>query len=243
MTDVHKAAAVGFARSADAYERGRPGYPETALRHLAAALPPGAVVLDLAAGTGKLTRPLLAAGLEVIAVEPVAQMRAALPAGAQTLDGTAEAIPLGDAAVDAVTVGQAFHWFDGDAALAEIARVLKPGGLLALLWNRRVEDDPVNRTIDDLVDPFRGEVPTHRTETWRAAFGRQTRFGPLEEHLFENSQELDADGLEARVASISFIASLDPAERAPVLERARAIAGTGAVKVPYRTELDVCRRL
>ena len=121
--------------------------------------------------------------------------------------------------------------------------MLQPGGLLALLWNRRIEDDPVNRTIDDLVDPFRGEVPTHRTESWRAAFGRQTQFGPLEEHVFENSQELDADGLEARVASISFIASLDPAERAPVLERARAIAGTGAVRVPYRTELDVCRRL
>jgi SAM-dependent methyltransferase len=242
VSEVHKAAAVGFARSADAYERGRPGYPEAAVRHVVAALPPGAVVLDLAAGTGKLTRPLLGAGLEVIAVEPVAEMRAALPAGARALEGTAEAIPLAEGAVDGVTVGQAFHWFDGDAALAEIARVLRPGGVLALLWNRRVEDDPVNRAIDDLVDPLRGEVPTHRTETWRAAFERQTRFGPLDESIFENSQELNADGLEARVGSISFIASLELAERAAVLERARAIAGAGTVSVPYRTEVLLTRR-
>jgi SAM-dependent methyltransferase len=243
VSGLHRAAAVGFARSADAYERGRPGYPEAAVRQVVAALPRAAVILDLAAGTGKLTRPLLEAGLHVIAVEPVAEMRAALPAGARALDGSAEAIPLEDGAVDAVTVGQAFHWFDGDAALAEIARVLRPGGLLALLWNRRVEDDPVNRAIDDLVDPLREDVPTHRTEAWRDAFERQTRFGPLDERVFESSQDLDADGLEARVASISFIAALEPAERARVLERARAIAGKGAVRLPYRTEVQVCRRL
>jgi len=243
VSGVHRAAAVGFARSADAYERGRPGYPEAAVRYVAAALPAAAAVLDLAAGTGKLTRPLLAAGLQVTAVEPVAEMRAALPEGARALNGTAERIPLEQGAVDAVTVGQAFHWFDGDAALAEIARVLRPGGLLALLWNRRVEDDPVNRAIDELVDPFRGEVPTHRTEAWRDAFERQRHFGPLEERVFESSQELDADGLEARVASISFIAALAPGERAQVLERARKLAGTGVVHVPYRTEVQVCRRL
>jgi ubiquinone/menaquinone biosynthesis C-methylase UbiE len=243
MSGVHRAAAVGFARSADAYERGRPEYPEAAVGHVVAGLPPGAVVLDLAAGTGKLTRPLLAAGLEVIAVEPVAEMRAALPAGARALAGTAEAIPLEDAAVDGVTVGQAFHWFDGDAALAEIARVLRPGGLLALLWNRRVLEDPLNQAIEDLVGPYRGDVPSHRTGAWREAFGRTASFGPLEETVFENVLEQDADGLEARVSSISFIASLESAERARVLERARALAGAGAVSVPYRTEVQVCRRV
>jgi SAM-dependent methyltransferase len=243
LSRLHRAAAVGFARSAAAYERGRPGYPDAAIRRVIAQFPPRPLVLDLAAGTGKLTRPLLEAGVRVIAVEPVAEMRAALPAGARALEGTAEAIPLEDAAVDAVTVGQAFHWFDGEVALAEIARVLRPGGLLALLWNRRVENDSVNRAIDDLVDPFRGEVPTHRTEAWRAAFERQTRFGPLDERVFESSQELNADGLEARVGSISFIASLEPAERERVLERARALAGEGTVRVPYRTEVQVCRRL
>jgi SAM-dependent methyltransferase len=242
VSRMHRAAAVGFARSAAAYERGRPGYPEAAIRHVVAQLPPRAVVLDLAAGTGKLTRPLLEAGLRVIAVEPVAEMREALPAGARALDGTAETIPLRDGAVAAVTVGQAFHWFDGDRALAEIARVLVGDGLLALFWNRRVEADPINRAIDAVVDPHRGEVPTHRGDPWRAAFERTSLFGPLEERTFDNAQELDADGLEARVGSISFIASLEPAERAHVLEQVRAIAGAGTVRVPYRTEVHLCRR-
>jgi ubiquinone/menaquinone biosynthesis C-methylase UbiE len=241
VSRVHRAAAVGFARSAEAYERGRPEYPQAALRHVVGLLAPEAVVLDLAAGTGKLTRPLLAAGLRVTAVEPVAEMRAALPAEARALEGTAEAIPLPDGSVDAVTVGQAFHWFDGDAALREIARVLRPGGLLALLWNRRVDEDPVNRAIEELVAPYRADVPTHRGDAWRAAFERTTEFGPLAEELFENVLEQDADGLEARVGSISFIASLEPAERASVLERARAIAGSGTVTIPYRTEVHTCR--
>jgi SAM-dependent methyltransferase len=243
MSRMHRAAAVGFARSAAAYERGRPGYPDPAIRHVVAELAPRAVVLDLAAGTGKLTRPLLEAGLRVIAVEPVREMREALPAGARALDGTAEAIPLRDGAVAAVTVGQAFHWFDGDRALPEIARVLVGDGLLALFWNRRVEGDPVNRAIDALVDPHRGEVPTHRGDLWRAAFERTALFGPFEERTFDNRQEVDADGLEARVGSISFIASLEPAERARVLEQVRAIAGAGMVTVPYRTEVHVCRRV
>jgi SAM-dependent methyltransferase len=242
VSRVHRAAAVGFARSADAYERGRPEYPEAAVRHVVGLLAPEAAVLDLAAGTGKLTRPLLAAGLRVTAVEPVAEMRAALPAEARALEGTAEAIPLPGGSVDAVTVGQAFHWFDGDAALGEIARVLRPDGLLALLWNRRVDEDPVNQAIEELVGPYRADVPTHRGDAWRAAFERTTQFGPLAGEEFENVLEQDADGLEARVGSISFIASLEPAERAAVLERARAIAASGPVRIPYRTEVQTCRR-
>jgi SAM-dependent methyltransferase len=243
VSRVHRAAAQGFARSAEAYERGRPDYPDEAIRYLLAQLPPRPVVLDLAAGTGKLTRPLLDAGLSVIAVEPVAEMRAALPAAARALDGTAEAIPLERGAVTAVTVGQAFHWFDGDAALLEIARVLRIGGLLALFWNRRVEDDPVNRAFDAIVDPYRGDVPTHRGDGWREAFERTPLFSPLEQRIFANSQTLDADGLEARVGSISFIAAMEPAERERVLEDVRALAGTGTVTVPYRTEVQTCRRL
>jgi SAM-dependent methyltransferase len=239
MSSVHRAAAVGFSRSADAYDRGRPGYPDAAIRHLVALLPHRPLVLDLAAGTGKLTRPLLDAGVSVIAVEPVAEMRAALPGAARALEGTAEAIPLEARTVDAVTVGQAFHWFDGDTALSEIARVLRPGGSLALVWNRRVEDDPLNRAIDELLSPYRADVPTHRGDSWRSVFDGQARFGPLEERVFENAQELDADGLEARVGSISFISALDPGERAQVLARARALAGEGTVRLPYRTELQV----
>jgi SAM-dependent methyltransferase len=237
---VHRAAATGFARSAEAYELGRPGYPPAALAPLQ--LAPGLVVLDLAAGSGKLTRPLVASGAQVIAVEPVAEMRALLPAGVEAVDGTAEAIPLGDGSVDLVTVAQAFHWFDGDAALAEIHRVLRPRGRLALLWNRRVEDAPVNLAIDEVVDPHREGTPTHRGEGWRAAFERTNLFGPLEEHVFANEQVLDADGLAARIGSISFIASLPEAERAGVLARIRQLAAAGPVTLPYRTEVQVCER-
>jgi len=239
MSGIHRAAAEGFSRSAEAYERGRPEYPDAAIEHVVELMRPGAMVLDLAAGTGKLTRPLVAAGLRVVAVEPVPEMRAALPGA---LEGTAEAIPLGDGSVDAVTVGQAFHWFDGDAALAEIARVLRPGGLLALVWNRRVDTDPLNKAIEELVAPYRGDTPGHRGP-WRAAFDRTSAFTPLEEAAFEHPVVQDADSLEARVGSISFIAALDPAERAGVLERARAIAGDGEVTIPYRTEVLTCRRV
>ena len=240
MSGIHRAAAEGFSRSAEAYERGRPEYPEAAIAYLVELVRPGATVLDLAAGTGKLTRPLVAAGLRVVAVEPVAEMRSALPGA---LEGTAEAIPLGDGSVDAVTVGQAFHWFDGVAALAEIARVLRPGGLLALVWNRRVDEDPVNGAIEELIAPYRADTPAHRGGAWRTAFERTSAFTPLEEATFEHLVVQDADGLEARVGSISFIASLDSAERAGVLERARAIAGDGEITVPYRTEVLTCRHV
>ena len=240
MSRIHRAAAEGFSRSAEAYERGRPEYPEAAIAYLVELVRPGATVLDLAAGTGKLTRPLVAAGLRVVAVEPVAEMRSALPGA---LEGTAEAIPLGDGSVDAVTVGQAFHWFDGDAALAEIARVLRPGGLLALVWNRRVDEDPVNGAIEELIAPYRADTPAHRGGAWRTAFERTSAFTPLEEATFEHLVVQDADGLEARVGSISFIASLDSAEREGVLERARAIAGDGEITVPYRTEVLTCRHV
>lgn len=238
---IHPAAAAGFSRSVEAYERGRPEYPAAALAPLG--LRPGLVVLDLAAGSGKLTRRLLDHGVEVTAVEPVAEMRAALPVEARVVDGTAEAIPLGDRSVDLVTVGQAFHWFDGDAALAEIHRVLRPAGRLALLWNRRVDDDPVNRALDAIVDPHRSGVPTHRYDAWRAVFERTTLFGPLEEQIFPNEQVLDGEGLADRVGSISFIAALPEERRARVLGAVRELASDGPVTVPYRTELQLANRL
>jgi SAM-dependent methyltransferase len=235
---IHPAAAKGFARSAEAYERARPEYPPEAIAALG--LRPGTAVLDLAAGSGKLTRPLLAAGAEVVAVEPVAEMRAALPPAARVLEGTAEAIPLGDASVELVTVGQAFHWFDGDRALPEIHRVLRPGGRLALVWNRRLDDDAVNRAIDELLAPYRTGIPSIRRDEWRVAFERTELFGPLEEHELPHDQVLDADGLADRIGSVSFIASLPDAERAEVVTAARALAGGGVATIRYRTELQVC---
>jgi SAM-dependent methyltransferase len=240
---LHPAAERGFGRAAAEYRRGRPGYPPVAIEYLADRLElgPGRTVVDLAAGTGALTRPLLELGCKLIAVEPVAEMRAELPAAARALDGTAERIPLPDGAADAVTVGQAFHWFDGDAALAEIHRVLRPGGALALIWNQRVLEEPVNQAIEALVAPHRASTPTHRGE-WRSAFTRTTLFSALEERLFTNEHVQDADGLADRVASISFIASLPADERERVVAAARELAAEGPVTVAYRTEAFVCDR-
>ncbi|MEA2232073.1 MAG: hypothetical protein QOD83_1889 [Solirubrobacteraceae bacterium] len=122
-----------------AYERSRPGYPAEAVDALVAALP-GRDVIDLAAGTGKLTRDLLARGLDVVAVEPRAEMRAAIEPPARVIEGSAEAIPLPAGSADAVAIAQAFHWFAVPAALAEIHRVLRSDGVLALLWNRRLSE-------------------------------------------------------------------------------------------------------
>ena len=245
MSRLHPAAEQGFARAAGEYRRGRPSYPPEALDYLARRLElgPGRTVVDLAAGTGALTRPLLAKGAEVVAVEPVAEMRAELPEGATALDGTAEHIPLEPGRADAVTVGQAFHWFDGVAALAEIHRVLRPGGLLALIWNRRVAGDPVNRAIEELLRPHLNLVPSHGRGDWRAAFERTTLFGPLEERRFPNEHTLDADGMADRVGSISFVPTLPTAERERLIAAARGLAVAGPVTMTYRTEVQVCERL
>jgi SAM-dependent methyltransferase len=236
---------AGYARSAAAYERGRPGYPAAAVEFLTEKLRlgPGRTVVDLAAGTGKLTRPLLASGAELIAVEPVAEMRATLPDSVKAVDGTAERIPLDAGSVDAVTVAQAFHWFDGDAALAEIHRVLRPGSSLALVWNRRRMDDPVNQAIEKLLAPYRSQIPAMRTGSWRVAFERTSLFGPLDQRVFPNEQFLDADGLADRIASVNFIAKLDERERTKVVEAARAAAGAGPVTIGQDTEVQVTERL
>jgi SAM-dependent methyltransferase len=245
VSGVQGAAAARFARPASAYERARPDYPQAAVDFLAArlGLGPGHTVLDLAAGTGKLTRPLLATGAEVIAVEPAAEMRAGLPAAARALAGTAEAIPLAAGSADAVTVGQAFHWFDGEAALAEIHRVLRRGGALGLIWNRRRRDDSLSQAIDELMAPHRPDAPGHRADDWRAAFERTALFGPLEERRFANDQSFDADGLANRFGSVSYIAALDEGPRAEFIAAVRALAGGGRVTVRYETEVQVCKRL
>jgi SAM-dependent methyltransferase len=149
-------AAPSFARSAAHYERARPGYAPAAVAFLVErlGLEPGRVVVDLAAGTGKLARQLVPSGARVVAVEPLAEMRSFIPAEIEVLDGTAETIPLPDNFADAVTVAQAFHWFDAEAALREIERVLRPGGLLALVSNRR---DP--SAFDDVLARHRAHPP------------------------------------------------------------------------------------
>jgi ubiquinone/menaquinone biosynthesis C-methylase UbiE len=242
---VHAAAARGFARSAEAYERARPEYPAAAIAwlHERIGLGPGRRIVDLAAGTGKLTRPLAATGAEVVAVEPIAEMRARIgPSAAEVLEGAAEAIPLADASADALTVGQAFHWFDGPAALAEIHRVVRPGGALALAWNRRPLDDPVHAAIEVIVAPHRGDAPAHRASAWRAALDATPLFGPLEERTFAHARDMDADALADRLGSTSFVAALPDGARADVLEAVRDLAAAGPVRLPYVCEVFACDR-
>jgi SAM-dependent methyltransferase len=242
--DVHPIATAGFGASAHLYDKGRPSYPRAAIRWLThrIGLRPGVTVVDLAAGTGKLSHALAATGSEVIAVEPVEAMRRAIPSGIRAVAGTAEAIPLAQASVDAVTVGQAFHWFDGDKALAEIHRILRPGGSVALLWNVQRMEDPIHLAIEELIAPHCDSVPRHRTVRWRDAFERTSLFGPFEQVEFPNEQTLGAEGLAARVGSISAIGALPERERGHLLDRVRSLAGSGEVTLRYTCQVQVADR-
>lgn len=249
---IHETAARGFAQAADAYERGRPDYPRAAVERLcqAVGIGPGRAVLDLAAGTGKLTRLLVPTGAEVVAVEPVEGMRTAL---ARTLPevtalaGTAEDVPLPAASVDAVVAGSAFHWFRGDEALAEIHRVLRPGGRVGLLWNVRDESMPWMAELSEIMEPHRGSAPGYSSGAWREAFGRTVLFSPLRRAEFQHVHRLGPEAVVARVASVSFVAALGESDRAAVLARVRALLARDpatrereVVELPYRTDVWWC---
>ncbi len=247
MSDVHHAAARGFDQQADAYDRGRPGYPAEAVAFVIETLRigPDATVVDLAAGTGKLTRKLVPTGAEVIAIEPVPAMREVLSRSlsgvrpdVRVADGTAESLPLDDASVDGVVVAQAFHWFDGPRALAELARVLRPGGRLAVVFNVRDERDPVQASLERVWEPYRGDTPTHRSGDWQRAFDPAGPFTPLVHRAFTNEQRVSADQLVDRVVSVSFIATLDEAQRVAVEAEVRTLlADEAEVILPYRTDV------
>lgn len=249
---IHEAAARGFAQAVDAYERGRPGYPPEAVERLceAVGIGPGRAVLDLAAGTGKLTRLLVPTGAELVAVEPVEQMRAALARAlpeVTALAGTAEDVPLPAASVDAVVAGSAFHWFRGEEALAEIHRVLRPDGRLGLLWNVRDESAPWVAELTAIMEPYRGAAPGYRLGAWRDAFRRTALFSPLRHAAFRHVHRLEPEAVVARVASVSFVAALAESDRAAVLARVRALLardpptrGRDVVNLPYRTEVWWC---
>jgi ubiquinone/menaquinone biosynthesis C-methylase UbiE len=251
LSDDRFASAFGVA--ATEYERGRPGYPAAAIDALAERfdLGPDSVVVDLAAGTGKLTRDLVGRFGRVIAVEPLPEMRDQLARGApgaEAAEGTAEAIPLAEATADAVLVAQAFHWFDGRRALDEIARVLRSGGGLGLLWNTtpwEMRETPWFALLDDVLERRRVDLSALRRNAsgrWREAFDGETRFEPLTEETFENTRRMSTDEFLAGFASRSYIAVLAPDERtrvlnaaAALLERPDAPVDGGRVIVPMRT--------
>jgi SAM-dependent methyltransferase len=224
-----------FADVAGAYERGRPGYPEDAVRWLAGDEPRD--VVDLGAGTGKLSRALVALGHRVMAVEPLPQMLEHLAdnaPGAFGVLGTAEVIPLPDAFADVVTCAQSFHWFDHDLALTEIARVLRPEGRLALVWNTRDDDDPFMARLTGIIGNERlsdaaGYGPLEASDL----------FGPVESAVFHHEQVVDRDTLLDLVLSRSHCAKLDLGDRGPVLDAVGGLydeaAGPDGVRLPYVT--------
>ncbi len=225
---------------ADVYERSRPGYPLEAVRWLVGERP--ARVLDLGAGTGKLTRTLLDAGHDVVAVDPSEPMLAHLSAASPSADvkvGTAEAIPVPDADVDVVVVAQAFHWFDHDVALPEIARVLKPGGWLALVWNFRDASVPWVDELWTMINPEEPQRIDYTDVTEGTALGASEWFGPVESATFQHSQQLGGQGLLDLVTSRSYVAIQSPEERAPLLDAVRAVyarqATADGVVLPYVT--------
>jgi SAM-dependent methyltransferase len=235
-------AARGFDTSGERYERGRPDYPDEAIERLLRALGNPEQVVDVGAGTGKLTRPLLARGLEVVAVEPAAAMREVLTrTGAEIHDARADELPLEDGSVDAVVAGQAFHWFATSEALAEFARVLTPAGRLGLIWNRRDLTQPIQRELGALMAPYRDKAPEHASDAWRAVFDDGAPFALAAEDRIDHIQRLDADGLSDRVLSVSFMAALPADERAAVERRVRALAPE-PVELRYVTELFVYGR-
>ncbi len=227
--------ALSFAGVADAYDRGRPSYPREAAEWLTGSTPVS--VLELGAGTGKLTDRLLEIGHDVLATDPLDEMLQYLRLRhpeCRSAVGSAEELPLSSRSVDVVVSAQAFHWFDADRALPEIARVLKPEGVLALVWNARDERIPWVRKLGRLIDvPDRAREPVDTLVSSRL-------FGFVEEQTFRFWQPLRREDLQDLVASRSNVAMMAPAERERVLHDVDELydayhGGPDGLLLPYVT--------
>ena len=245
---IHPSAQTGFAAQAAAYAKGRPDYPWQVAGWLTAdiGLHAGKRGLDLGSGTGKFLPYLRATGATITAVEPVAEMRAALQAchpDIEALEGTATRIPLADATLDAVVCAQSFHWFATPAALAEIRRVLTPGGTLGLIWNNRDFSVPWVAAIEAVTEPHLGDTPSQNSGEWRRLFPA-AGFGPLSESVHAHLHHGDPDAVIIdRSLSVSYIAALPAAEQDRVIASIRAIiagspvlAGHSKVTLPLSND-------
>jgi SAM-dependent methyltransferase len=240
-----------FDDRADDYRRGRPGYPPALFDLLeeCCGLGPGAVVADVGAGTGIFTELLLRRGARVLAVEPSAAMAAAAEkalgarAGFTSVRGRAEDTSLEASSVDLVTVAQALHWFEPRAARREFARILRPDGFVAAVWNaRRREGSAFLLGYEALLERWGtdyAEVGRRRGEedAARALFGE----GAYQRRVLEHAQPLDRDALHARLLSSSYTPAADDPRRAPMLEDLDALFDVhrkdGTVTIEYATEL------
>lgn len=231
------------------YERARPGYPHPAVEWATGWARPDRknvdskhrMVLDLAAGTGKLTAGLVTLGHDVVAVEPLEQMirqlMSSLPSVCAVM-GVAERLPFADASVDAAVVAQAFHWLDAERAFAELARVLRPEGALALMWNVRDQEVPWVAELTPIIGSEKIE------SGWRETLEASPLFGPVERRDFRHEQSLDLTTLLDLVASRSYVITLTDTKRAEVFAAVRRLwsehpdlAGRERVPLPYVTEV------
>ena len=227
--------ARSFGSVAEAYDRGRPAYPADAVAWLAGG--EARVVLELGAGTGKLTRELVDQGHAVFPPEPDEAMLAVLRERVPEVSAkvaTAEEIPANDRSVDAVVVAQAFHWFDHEAALPEIARVLKPGGHVALVWNSRDERIPWVRRMGDILG--RQDLDTSSSEQ----LVHSGLFGFMEEASFKHWQEVNRESILDMARSRSSFAVMDDEERERHLAEVLAFyddygRGMDGMQIPYVT--------
>ncbi|MFL5827696.1 MAG: class I SAM-dependent methyltransferase [Thermoleophilaceae bacterium] len=237
-------AAQGFSATADSYQRARPSWPPDAVDAAFAHWgldPATAHLVDVAAGTGRLTRLLAERSPNVIAVEPLSEMRAHISA-VPAIEGTAEKLPLEDGSADAVFVAEAFHWFDQPAALTEFARVLKPRGGLALLWNEHVEapdEESLAEAFGGMFGPG-GQFQPPDKSGWDEG-PQWAPFEPIVKREFEHSQHLTRDGLLKLVASFSFVGALEPEARREVLTRVeQALVEQGVEEYEQRWRCELC---
>jgi SAM-dependent methyltransferase len=226
--------ARSFDLAAEEYERTRPDYPAAVLERVP--VPAGATVLDLGAGTGKLTRVLVRRYWRVIAVEPLDGMRGILEnvvPQAESLAGRAEQIPLPDASVDAVFAAQAFHWFATDEALSEMARVLRRGGLFCLVWNSPDESRPwpLPQPYTDYLEELRADRSYGDGPPFGEVLGRGP-FGEINEFAVPHDHVLDRQGLLDNARSVSWIASRSPDDHRRVMRRLGQLLPQGTYSIP-----------
>lgn len=251
---IHEKAAIGFDRVGDSYERGRPEYPQEAIDFLVQALQikSASTVIDLGAGTGKFTKLLFPSGAHVIAVEPVEGMRKkfqSLYPNTKLLSGSAENILLEDQSVDVAVAAQAFHWFNGQSALKEIHRVLKPKGKLGLIWNARDEAKDWVAEMTRIIDPYEAGAPRYKSMIWKESFDGTNLFTKLQVQQFPYAQLGTVETIVDRVGSISFISALSEELNSKVLNQIRELVAThpdtkdfADVLLPYRTDVYWCEK-